>query len=251
MQIYNEADFIALQAEKNAMMDVTAAGLEAENALFDDKILLNDQWNEQQLEQYDKDIALAKKLADEKLEVEKNLAAQKIAVAGQVADAASSVLDADMAVLEGSYNKEVRLAGANEEELEKIEKKYAGKREKIANQQKKMAVAVAIMNTYLAISEVWKDPTLPSTTLKILASVAMGIAGFQNVKKIMATDVGSAGGGGGGDLSAPSQPAPQMMSGSFDLTGGVEPEPTKAFVVTDEMTSSQNQLANIRRRATI
>ena len=46
-------------------------------------------------------------------------------------------------------------------------------------------------------------------------------------------------------------PAPQMMSGEFDLTGGQAPEPIKSYVVTDEMTSSQNQLANIRRRATI
>ena len=42
-----------------------------------------------------------------------------------------------------------------------------------------------------------------------------------------------------------------MMSGDFDLTGGIAPEPVKAFVVTDEMSNSQNQLANIRRRATI
>ena len=46
-------------------------------------------------------------------------------------------------------------------------------------------------------------------------------------------------------------PSPQMVSGTFDLTGGVAPEPLKAYVVTDEMTNSQNQLANIRRRATI
>ena len=59
------------------------------------------------------------------------------------------------------------------------------------------------------------------------------------------------GGGGGGSVAAPSTPAPQMMSGAFDISGGVAPEATKAFVVTDEMTNSQNQLANIRRRATI
>jgi len=65
-------------------------------------------------------------------------------------------------------------------------------------------------------------------------------------------------GAGGGGVTPPSTqnptaqtPAPQMMSGSFDLTGGVVPEPTRAYVVTDEMTNSQNQLANIRRRATI
>ena len=48
-----------------------------------------------------------------------------------------------------------------------------------------------------------------------------------------------------------STPAPQMMSGAFDISGGVAPEATKAYVVTDEMSNSQNQLANIRRRATI
>jgi hypothetical protein len=46
-------------------------------------------------------------------------------------------------------------------------------------------------------------------------------------------------------------PAPQMMSGAFQLSGGVKPEPLEAYVITDKMTSSQNQLANIRRRATI
>ncbi len=64
---------------------------------------------------------------------------------------------------------------------------------------------------------------------------------------------GAGGGGGGGSVSAPatSTPAPQMMSGAFDISGGVAPEAAKAYVVTDEMTNSQNQLANIRRRATI
>ena len=62
---------------------------------------------------------------------------------------------------------------------------------------------------------------------------------------------GGGGGGGGGSVSAPSTPAPQMMSGAFDISGGVAPEATKAYVVTDEMSNSQNQLANIRRRATI
>jgi hypothetical protein len=64
--------------------------------------------------------------------------------------------------------------------------------------------------------------------------------------------------GGGGGVTPPSTPppsvqtpAPQMMSGAFDISGGVAPEAMKAYVVTDEMSNSQNQLANIRRRATI
>jgi hypothetical protein len=63
---------------------------------------------------------------------------------------------------------------------------------------------------------------------------------------------GGSGGGGGGTIAPTNAtPAPQMMSGAFQLGGGVEPEPVKAFVVTDELTNSQDQLANIRRRATI
>ena len=58
--------------------------------------------------------------------------------------------------------------------------------------------------------------------------------------------------GGGGMSGVDIQsPAPQMLSGSFTLGQGQAPEPVKAFVVTDEMTNSQNQLANIRRRSTI
>jgi len=41
------------------------------------------------------------------------------------------------------------------------------------------------------------------------------------------------------------------MSGAFELGSGTAPDAIKAFVVTDEMSNSQNQLANIRRRATI
>ena len=51
--------------------------------------------------------------------------------------------------------------------------------------------------------------------------------------------------GGGGGI------APQMVGGAFELGSGVAPEPLRAYVLTDEMSESQNLLANIRRRATI
>tara|TARA_R110001632_G_scaffold181429_1_gene301533 strand:- start:136 stop:1806 length:1671 start_codon:yes stop_codon:yes gene_type:complete len=81
--------------------------------------------------------------------------------------------------------------------------------------------------------------------------VAAVLSAAGQAKKILGA---GGGGGGGGSVSSPAEPArpaPQMMSGAFDLSGGMEPEPTRAYVVTDEMTNSQNQLANIRRRATI
>jgi hypothetical protein len=78
-----------------------------------------------------------------------------------------------------------------------------------------------------------------------------GVFAAANIAKIASGSPASASGGGGGATAAATTPAPQMMSGAFQLGGGVKPEPMKAFVVTDEMSNSQSQLANIRRRATI
>jgi hypothetical protein len=83
-----------------------------------------------------------------------------------------------------------------------------------------------------------------------MATLAGAFAAM-NIAKIAAGSPpgGESAGGGGGVASQ--IPAPQMMSGAFELGGGLAPEPMKAFVVTDEMTNSQDQLANIRRQATI
>ena len=80
-----------------------------------------------------------------------------------------------------------------------------------------------------------------------MAALAGGFAAM-NIAKIASGGKPSSSTGATADVSTP---APQMMSGAFELGGGVAPEPVKAFVVTDEMTNSQDQLANIRRRATI
>ena len=84
----------------------------------------------------------------------------------------------------------------------------------------------------------------------IQAGLAGAFSAMQIQKIMSGGKADSSGGGGGGGMEAQT-PAPQMMSGAFQLGGGMEPEPTRAYVVTDEMTNSQNQLANIRRRATI
>ena len=85
--------------------------------------------------------------------------------------------------------------------------------------------------------------------ISIAASIAATTKGL--------SALGSGGGVSGGNVPSGDSsgqggsPAPQMMSGSFDISGAEAPEPVKAFVLTDEMSNSQNQLANIRRRATI
>ena len=122
----------------------------------------------------------------------------------------------------------------------------AGALSALAGDNKALAVASAVIDTYVGANKAFAQ----GGTLGFVTGAAVIAAGLNNVRTIMATDVPSSG-GGGGNVAAPSTPAPQMMSGAFDISGGVAPEATKAYVVTDEMSNSQNQLANIRRRATI
>ena len=126
-----------------------------------------------------------------------------------------------------------------------------GALQSLAGENKALSIGMAIMDTYAAANAILKDPTLVGPSRFIAASTAI-ITGLANVKKIMQTDVGGGGGGGAGaGAGGSATPAPQMMSGQFELGGGIAPEATRAYVVTDEMTNSQDQLANIRRRATI
>jgi len=121
----------------------------------------------------------------------------------------------------------------------------AGALSSLAGENKALAVASAVIDTYVGANKAFAQGGVAG----FATGAAIIAAGLNNVKTIMQTDVPNSGAGGG--VSEPAAPAPQMMSGAFELSGGVEPEPTRAYVVTDEMTNSQNQLANIRRRATI
>ena len=124
----------------------------------------------------------------------------------------------------------------------------AGALQGLAGESKELAVGQAIIDTYVGANKAFAQ----GGTIGFVTAAAVIAAGLANVKTIMEQDVGGGGGGGSGASGGTSQtPAPQMMSGAFELGGGVAPEPVKAFVVTDEMSNSQNQLANIRRRATI
>ena len=120
---------------------------------------------------------------------------------------------------------------------------------------KALAITATTIDTFQSAQASYKSlagiPVIGPALGGIAAAAAVAM-GLKNIAAIRSAN-SSGGGGGGGNISAPNTntPAPQMMSGAFELTGGVAPEPMKAFVVTDEMTNSQNQLANIRRRATI
>ena len=124
----------------------------------------------------------------------------------------------------------------------------AGALSSLAGDNKALAVASATIDTYVGATKAFAQ----GGTLGFVSSAAVIAAGLGNVKKILSTDVGS-GGGGGGDLPSvtSSAPAPQFSSGSFELTGGQAQQPVEAYVVTDSLTNSQDRLSSIRRRATI
>ena len=115
----------------------------------------------------------------------------------------------------------------------------------LAGENKELAAAGAIIDTYAGANKAFAQGGVAG----FVSGAAIISAGLANLQKIYDTPI--AGSSSGGGTVAPQIPAPQMMSGAFELSGGVAPEAMRAFVVTDEMTNSQNQLANIRRRATI
>ena len=119
---------------------------------------------------------------------------------------------------------------------------------------KALAVVQATIDTYRGATAAYASlagvgPVGPA--LGAIAAAAAIASGLANVKAIMSADSS----GGGASLSTPSAtattPSPQIASGAFTLEGGIEPEPARAYVVSDDITNSQNKLANIRRRATI
>ena len=225
-------------ANAAAIQDVAAAevGLERLEGELDAELALR--------------IQAAQKIRDE----EQKTADFKNELAMKSFQLVGSHLDASMSELESSYAKEKALAEANGQDTTAIDEKYEAKRKKIAEQQKVFKVAEALITTYQMASLAYKDGLEAGGPVGlVLGPIAAGVAvlaGLANVRQILAQDVG---GGGGGNTPSPSStpPAPQMMSGAFQLEGGQEPEPLQAYVVSDDITNNQNKLAIIRRRATI
>mgnify|MGYP003630669579 FL=1 len=123
--------------------------------------------------------------------------------------------------------------------------KLAGDLSSLAGDNKELSAASAIIDTYTGANKAFAQ----GGVLGWASAAAIIAAGLANVQQIYATDVGGSGGGSSGASSMP--PAPQMMSGAFELGGGQPVEPARAYVVSDDITNNQNKLAIIRRRATI
>ena len=231
----SEENFIALQESKVAMLELEET--------------ITGQLSEQKTNQ----VSLEKEL----LETQKEVRAEGL-----------SGLERELQELQDAYDLKLEMARKSGMDIKDIELQYSKDKKAIivanvndqidayagltnaliglAGENKELAVASAIIDTFVGANKALGNAPPPLNYINMAAVIATGLA---NVSTIMSTDVGT--GGGGGSVAAPSTPAPQMMSGAFDISGGVAPDAMKAYVVTDEMSNSQNQLANIRRRATI
>jgi hypothetical protein len=174
--------------------------------------------------------------------------------------ALGGILQFQMNDLEKQKKKEIKLAKKQGKDTQAIEEKFEAKRIAIAKKQKGLKIGMAVIDTYQsAISAYNAAMQLGPAGLALapLSAAAAIAAGLANVAIISQQDVGGGGGGGGaagipgGGGGGAERPSEQFMGGGFELGEMDTPDPIKAFVVTDEMTSSQNQLANIRRRSTI
>lgn len=128
---------------------------------------------------------------------------------------------------------------------------------------KAAAIAAATINTYQGISEVWgNESVLPepfATIQKIVSSGVTLAAGLKTVQQIKSTPKPagvSGGGGGGGGTPTFTPPAFNVVGASgssqlADAIGGQSQQPTRAYVVSDDVTTSQALERNIVNGATI
>jgi hypothetical protein len=187
----------------------------------------------------------------------------------EIAQEGLSGMEKELLELENAYKVKLEMARKSGMDTTAIDKQYAKQKSDIvqaqvnsqleafsglagalgalAGESKELAIAQAVIDTYVGANKAYAQ----GGTVGFVTAAAVILAGLANVQKIMSTPIEGTSGGGSTPTTSTQPPAPQMMSGAFELSGGIKPEASKAYVVTDEMSNSQNQLANIRRRATI
>lgn len=125
---------------------------------------------------------------------------------------------------------------------------------------KALSAASALINTYLGITQIWANKTtIPEpfgTIQKVAATVTAAASGLMAVKNINKTQVPGFGGGG---VSAPSMgtvTAPMMPTANVSTTNlsqssinAIGNQAIRAYVVENDVTSSQQRISAIKQRA--
>ena len=224
-----------------------------ESKTFEERIAANDklgevlkEQQEEMLKLVDIQIAAAKADVEKNNSIENQIKLQEALNEKKAVQAQITGFESEQLVNNIALNKEQKQVALDNAEAQLAAfSQLAGSLSALAGDNKELAAAGAIIDTYAGANKAFAQGGIAG----FVTGAAIIAAGLANLQKIYATDIPGDSGGTSGTISQ--TPAPQMMSGAFELSGGQAPEPLRAYVVTDEMTNSQNQLANIRRRATI
>ena len=200
---------------------------------------------------YELKLEMARKAGEDTLEIENKYY-------DDIVDIVSNATKAEMAIKKAASDKELARDKAVNDAKVGLAQNALGAMAALAGENVAAGKAIAVAQTIFATQQSimtalaggGADIALPYW-IRLGNAISAGIMGAAAVKTILSTDPANAGAGAGGAGGGAATPAPQMMSGAFELTGGVEPEPLQAYVVSDDITDSQNGLAIIRRRATI
>jgi hypothetical protein len=198
--------------------------------------------------------ALDEKYAKDKKAISEKYGKEEIENEKAVLEAKKAIRDANVSNIEAGIGLVKDLAGENKSILAAavVAENAVGIAKMIMANNTANVAALATPQAILT-SGASAIPVIAANNISTAIGVASSIAATAKALSQLGGggSAGSAPSLSGGETAAATTPAPQMMSGAFELGGGVKPEPMKAFVVTDEMSNSQSQLANIRRRATI
>jgi hypothetical protein len=129
---------------------------------------------------------------------------------------------------------------------------------------KGMAIAAATMNTYQGVTDALAAKTFTpfDTALKFVNAAGILSTGLKTVKQITSVKIPNSGGGGsapsgGGGVSIPSAPPSFNVVGASDTSqladaiGSQSQEPTRAYVVSGDVTTSQEMERNTIEGASI
>jgi len=167
--------------------------------------------------------------------------------------------DLEMSLRELAENR-IEWAAMTDNERLNLAKNTLNDLGKIAGEETELGKALAITQTTIATYQSAQESYKSLSGIPVIGPALGGVAaaaaiamGLKNIQAIRSA--GKDGVKNTGVVPTPSMsggtPAPEMLSGRFELTPPTEQQPVQAYVVTDNLTDNQNKLAYIRRRATI
>ena len=136
-----------------------------------------------------------------------------------------------------------------------IRDRLAGALSSLAGDNKELAAASAIIDTYTGANKAFAQGGL----LGFVSAAAIIAAGLGNVKKIYSTKVPASSGGGGGGGSVPavgssiaaSLPTQTNLSDVVSSVNESNQEPVRAYVIGQDVTDSQEAQSYLNNQKTL